>query len=103
MKKDKTVLYVIISLIVLILVTLLIAFSSRFTEFYKDCTRVRVGMNKEEVVSMFSRYINNANKFEVSYNGALWGEGIYISKGGDSCNIKIRNNEVEDVDINFEP
>lgn len=103
MKKNKKVLYIIISLILLVLITLLITFSNKFTRFYKGCLSLKEGMTKEEVITIMNNYIKDTNNFETSYEGALWGGGIYISKGNDHCDVRIRDNIVINIDSHFEP
>lgn len=88
---------------VIILAMFLSIFWYIFTPFYSDCKKIETGMNRDKVESIMQSYINS-DRFSVSREGVLWGEGLYISSNasGNQCNMSVREGKVDRIEIRFE-
>ncbi len=60
-------------------------------------------MTNAEVQEIMHSYLSDT-RFEVSRDGALWGEGLYIASksSGNHCDVSIKNGKVDKIDIHFE-
>lgn len=101
--KRKQLLVGLILLIIFICFFVYSVFWGHFTTFYSDCAQVQVGMTSEEVGKIMQKYMSDPD-FNIGREGALWGEGLYISSdlSNHQCNLKIRNGMVTDIDAVFD-
>ena len=76
----------------------------KFTEFYKDCSKLKIGMDKSEVELIMKNYINNTS-FSVATSSFYFKGGIYITSevSDNRCNIQIIDDKVSNVELYFEP
>lgn len=105
-KHKKLMLTFIPVFISLIIVLYLSVIWFKFTPYYKDCSIIKHGMAKQDVLNLMSNYINNTTRFQTVYSDDMyWGNGIYISSifRNHKCNIKIVNDKVDNVELYFEP
>jgi len=75
----------------------------RLGAFYKACVNIQIGMTAEEAEVILSPYLDNP-KYSHSRDGALWGEGLYVSSNvsGNECDISIKEGRVDKIDLRFE-
>ena len=101
MRKNFLLISIVVVLVFLVIISSV--FWYRFTDFYKSCAQIKIGMGINEVEGIMRPYMDN-NKFSVSRDGALWGEGLYISSNasGNQCNISIKNGKVDKSEAKFE-
>lgn len=104
MKNLKIILTTLFVIILVLCLMVLIAFSSRFTKFYKDCVSIKEGWSKVEVTHILSRYLQDKENYIYSYEEKNGIQSINISKqNNDQCEVFFEGEFVKKVELYFEP
>jgi len=101
--KTKQILLILVGVLSLFAIIFFATFWYKFTTFYKDCTKIKVGMTVPDADSILRPYMNS-DRFTVSTEIPLLGTGLYVASNstGNSCGFATEDNKVSEVYLYFE-